>query len=78
MLYELRTYTLKPGGVGNMIKAGSTVEHEIRKDSHGKLEGYWFTDIGPLNQVMHLWMLHRFRRTRATSRSARQEPALGW
>ncbi|NNE85421.1 MAG: NIPSNAP family protein, partial [Alphaproteobacteria bacterium] len=22
---------------------------------YGKLEGYWFTDIGPLNQVMHLW-----------------------
>jgi hypothetical protein len=55
MLDELRTYTLKPGGVGNMVKAASTVEHDIRRDSYGKLEGYWFTDIGPLNQVMHLW-----------------------
>ena len=22
---------------------------------YGKLEGYWLTEIGPLNQVMHLW-----------------------
>ena len=55
MIYELRTYTLKPGTTGDMVKAASTVSLEIRKDDYGKLEGYWWTDIGPLNQVMHLW-----------------------
>jgi len=55
MLYELRTYTLKPGAVGDMVKAASTVSHDIRKNDFGKLEGYWFTEIGPLNQVLHLW-----------------------
>jgi hypothetical protein len=59
-LYELRTYTLRPGGVGGMVKAASTVEHNIREDRYGKLEGYWFTDIGPLNQVMHLWSYRDF------------------
>jgi hypothetical protein len=54
-VYELRTYTLKPGAVGDMLKAASTVEQDIRKNAFGKLEGYWSTDIGPLNQVMHLW-----------------------
>jgi hypothetical protein len=60
MLYELRTYTLKPGGVGDMIKAASTVSHGIRGNDYGKLEGYWFTEIGPLNQVMHLWSYKDF------------------
>ena len=55
MIYELRTYTVKPGTVGDMVKAASTLSREIRGDNFGKLEGYWFTEIGPLNQVMHLW-----------------------
>jgi hypothetical protein len=60
MLYELRTYTLKPGAVGDMVKAASTVSHDIRKNDYGKLEGYWFTEIGPLNQVLHLWSYSDF------------------
>lgn len=55
MIYELRTYTVKPGSIGEMVKAASTVSRDIRKDEYGKLEGYWSTEIGPLNQVMHLW-----------------------
>jgi hypothetical protein len=55
MLYELRTYTLKPGSLGDMVKAAATVATDIRKNDYGKLEGYWSTEIGPLNQVMHLW-----------------------
>ncbi|HLZ02156.1 MAG TPA: NIPSNAP family protein, partial [Bradyrhizobium sp.] len=55
MIYELRTYTLKPGAVGDMVKAASTVSRDIRGNNFGKLEGYWFTEIGPLNQVMHMW-----------------------
>jgi len=54
-LYELSTYTLKPGTVGDMLKAASNLEQDIRRDAFGKLEGYWSTDIGPLNQVKQLW-----------------------
>lgn len=55
MIHELRTYTVKPGALADMIKASGTVSRDIRKDDYGKLEGYWSTEIGPLNQVMHLW-----------------------
>lgn len=55
MLYELRTYTVKPGMLGDIVKAASTVSRDVRGDNYGKLEGYWFTEIGPLNQVMHMW-----------------------
>jgi hypothetical protein len=60
MIYELRTYTVKPGALGDMIKAASTVSRDIRGDDYGKLEGYWSTEIGPLNQVMHLWSYGNF------------------
>jgi len=55
MIYELRTYTVKPGTIVDMVKAASTVSRDIRKDDYGKLEGYWMTEICPLNQVMHMW-----------------------
>jgi len=67
MIYEMRTYTVKPGSLGEMVKAASTVAHEIRKNDYGKLEGYWTTEIGPLNQVMHLWSYDNFE-TRARLR----------
>ena len=55
MLYELRTYTAKAGGIPAILKANEEVGRPVRGDNYGKLEGYWYTDIGPLNQVMHLW-----------------------
>jgi hypothetical protein len=65
MIYELRTYTLRPGTLPDMVKAASTVSREVRGDNFGKLEGYWSTEIGPLNQVMHLWSYNSYdERTR--------------
>ena len=65
MIYELRTYTVKPGTLGDIVKAASTVSRDVRGDNYGKLEGYWFTEIGPLNQVMHMWSYESYdERTR--------------
>jgi hypothetical protein len=55
MIYELRTYTLKQGSVPEVVKNASTVGRTVRGDKYGKLEGYWTSEIGPLNQVLHLW-----------------------
>src|SRR3984893_7877044 len=60
MIYELRTYTVKPGTLGDMVKAASKVSRDIRGNDYGKLEGYWSSEIGPLNQVMHLWSYSDF------------------
>ncbi len=72
MIYELRTYTLKPGTVADMVKAASTVSRDIRGNDYGRLEGYWSTEIGPLNQVMHLWSYSDFNeRTRLRAELAK-------
>ena len=55
MIYELRTYTLTPGKQGEYLKLNSEVGRPIRGDKYGKLEGFWSTEFGTLNQVVHLW-----------------------
>ncbi len=55
MIYELRTYTTPPGKAPVLAKYSAEIGRPIRGDDHGRLEGYWLTEIGPLNRVMHLW-----------------------
>jgi len=55
MLHELRTYTLWPGKVPALLKLAEEKARPIRGNDYGTLQGYWYTEIGPLNQVVHLW-----------------------
>ena len=55
MIYELRTYTLMPGKQGEYLKLNGEIGRKIRGDKYGKLEGYWSTEFGMLNQLVHLW-----------------------
>ncbi|MBI2527950.1 MAG: NIPSNAP family protein [Candidatus Rokubacteria bacterium] len=55
MIYELRTYTLVPGTQAQYLKLSGEVGRQIRGDRYGKLEGYWSTEFGTLNQLVHLW-----------------------
>ena len=60
MLYELRTYTTPAGKAPLLAKYSGEIARPIRGDEYGKLEGYWITEIGPLNKVMHLWSYDSF------------------
>ncbi len=60
MLHELRTYTALPGAIPDVLKANEEVGRKVRGDDYGVLEGYWYTEMGPLNQVMHLWRFDSF------------------
>jgi NIPSNAP protein len=55
MIYELRTYTLVPGKQGEYLKLAADLGRKIRGDDYGKLEGFWSTEFGTLNQLVHLW-----------------------
>ncbi len=55
MLYEMRTYTTPAGKAPVLAKLSAEVARNIRGDEYGKLEGYWVTEVGPLNKCMHLW-----------------------
>ncbi|HEV8643276.1 MAG TPA: NIPSNAP family protein [Methylomirabilota bacterium] len=55
MIFELRTYTLRPGTQGDYLKLSGEVGRKIRGDNYGKQEGFWTTETGTLNQLVHLW-----------------------
>lgn len=56
--YELRTYSIKPESVGDFVKI--TNEHLHLRMAHSKLIGYWMTDLGGLNEVVHIWEYDSF------------------
>lgn len=55
MLHELRIYTLTRGGAPKFVELAKDVGIPIRGDDYGKLEGFWSTEFGKLNQVVHIW-----------------------
>lgn len=55
MLYEERTYTLKPGSLGTYLKTYEAEGLAVQKAILGNLVGYFSTEFGTLNQVVHIW-----------------------
>jgi hypothetical protein len=55
MLHELRIYTTPPGMAPEVARLSAEVGQPARGDKYGKFEGYWITEMGALNQVVHLW-----------------------
>ena len=55
MIYDMRTYDIEMGKVSEYMAAVRDVALPVR-ESHGvKLTGWYFTDIGTLNRVVHIW-----------------------
>ena len=53
MIYEMRTYTLKPGTVAEFERRWAPlIEGRQRLSPLGAL---WHTEIGPLNEMIHVW-----------------------
>ena len=53
MIYEFRTYTIHPRSLPEFLKTfGDALP---AREAYSKLAAFWFTEIGPLNQVIHVW-----------------------
>jgi hypothetical protein len=55
MYVEMRTYTLHPAKVADYLKLYETEGMAIQKAILGRMVGYYSTELGPLNQVVHMW-----------------------
>lgn len=55
MIVEERIYTMHPGQIGHYVKAYAEEGLAIQKPILGRLVGYYTTEFGPLNQVIHMW-----------------------
>jgi len=53
MIYEIRTYNLKPRSVPEFLRrTGEKIDARI---TYSQLGGFWYSEIGPLNQFVHIW-----------------------
>ena len=55
MLYEMRTYRLKNGTVPDYLNAVGQEGIQIQKKHLGNLVGYFHSEIGVINQIVHIW-----------------------
>lgn len=53
MIYEFRTCDLKPRSVEEFEKRFGEAYEKRKK--HSELAAFWHTEVGPLNQVIHVW-----------------------
>ena len=51
----MRTYTLRPGTHPEYLKVYEAMGMEAQKEILGHMVGYYSTEIGPLNQIIHMW-----------------------
>ena len=76
MLYELRTYRLKPGAVPEFEKLFEK-GLEVR-EKYSRLVGFWHTEIGPVNQVLHLWSYETLQERADVRAAAAKDPSGLW
>ncbi len=55
MFYEIRTYRLKNGSIPTYLKVVEEEGIAIQRKHLGELVGYFFSEIGPINEVVHIW-----------------------
>ena len=53
MIYEMRTYDLKPRSLAEVEKRFGEAYEKRKK--YSELAAFWHTEIGPLNQIIHVW-----------------------
>ena len=75
MIIEMRTYTVKPGELNNFIKIYNKEIRKIHTEILGNQLGFFFTEIGNLNEVVHLYAYDSFedRQIRRLKLSKRPE-----
>jgi hypothetical protein len=53
VIYEIRTYEIAPGSLAEVEKRfGEAYEHRKKVSP---LAAFWHTEIGPLNEIIHVW-----------------------
>ena len=55
MIYDFRMYTLQPGSTPEYMAAVKELALPIRHKYGVKLAGWYYSDVGELNQVVHIW-----------------------
>jgi len=60
MIVEERIYTLHPGKLAEYVSIYQADGLAIQTKILGRMVGYFTTEFGPLNQVIHMWAYESF------------------
>tara|TARA_B110000014_G_C19536389_1_gene287549 strand:+ start:57 stop:371 length:315 start_codon:yes stop_codon:yes gene_type:complete len=55
MIIEHRTYKIKPGKLNTLMELYEKLGMDVHKKILGNQIGYFYTEIGPLNEIVHLY-----------------------
>lgn len=55
MIVEMRSYTLQPATAPDYLALYEAEGMAIQKPILGRMVGYYSTEIGALNQIVHMW-----------------------
>ncbi len=76
MIYEMRTYSLKPGTVEEFEERFA--EGLPTREKYSKLGAFWHTELGPLNQVIHVWPYEDLKQRTEVREAAVNDPSGKW
>jgi hypothetical protein len=76
MIVEQRTYTLHPGKSAEYLRHYESEGMAIQTRILGRMVGYFTTEIGPLNQIIHMWGYDSFEER--SKRRAQMQADAGW
>jgi hypothetical protein len=76
MIVEERIYTLHAGQAPEYLRLYEAEGLEIQRAILGRMVGYFSTEVGPLNQIVHLWAYRDLGER--TERRARLGADPGW
>ena len=60
MIYDMRTYDIAMGKTPEYMAAVREIALPVRESYGVKLAGWYYTDIGALNKVVHIWAYRDF------------------
>lgn len=73
MIYDFRMYTLKPGATPDYMAAVKEIALPIRQKYGVKLAGWYYSEIGELNQVVHIWAFRDYAHMEEAKAKVRQD-----
>ena len=60
MIYDMRTYDIAMGKTPEYMAAVREIALPVRESYGVKLAGWYYTDVGALNKVVHIWAYRDF------------------
>lgn len=74
MIYDMRIYDIQPGRLEEYMAAVREVGLPVRQRYGVKLAGWYYTEVGPLNRVVHIWAFRDWAHMNEAKQQFRNDP----